>query len=120
MVPGGAPGMGRVAEDRADPAGGVIELTVGSAEHQRLAGTRRHQTQQGTQRRRLAGAVRPEQAGNRSLADREAHVPDGVVGPVSLGQAVDVDDGGDESLPRMVRSGRLYGNLPPPPTRPRV
>ena len=67
--------VGRL-EHRADPQRGPLERRVGLAEDERAAARRRREPEQHPQRRRLAGAVRAEEAGDRARLEREREIVD--------------------------------------------
>ena len=94
VVAARAPGMevGRL-EHGADAVGRPLELGVARVEHERAAAGRHREPEQHAQRRRLAGAVRPEEAGDRARLEREREVADRLDRPELLGERVCEDDG---------------------------
>ena len=72
--------VGRL-EHRADPKRRPLELRVGLAEDERVAARRLREPEQHAQRRRLAGAVRAEEAGDRARLERERQIVDGETTP---------------------------------------
>ena len=78
-------------DQRAHPAHGVGQLAVGAAEHRRRPGGGPGQAEDAAQRRRLARAVRPEEAGDPAGLDGDGEVVDGDAGAVGLRQSVELD-----------------------------
>jgi hypothetical protein len=78
-------------ERRSDAAERRVERTVRTPEDVRLAGRRGGEPQQDAHRRRLARAVRPEEAGHAASRDREAQAVHGEPLPVPLRQVADRD-----------------------------
>ena len=78
-------------EDRADALGRPVELAVRHAEHRRAPGVRVDEPEQRAQRRRLAGAVRAEEAGDRARLDAEAEIVDRLRLAEALAEALDLD-----------------------------
>jgi hypothetical protein len=84
-------------QHRADDTGGD-RVRGGHAEHGRRAAVRIEQAEQDVERRRLAGAVRPEQRDRLAGSDGRVDAADGVHGAVRLRQAPELDSsvrGGD-------------------------
>ena len=92
------PGWKSAASSTAPTLRGGL-LAVAGPEEQRPARGRPDEPEQHPQRRRLAGAVRPEKAGHRAGLQPEGEIVDGEHLPEALGQVVDDDDvvgpGGD-------------------------
>ena len=63
-------------EHGADAVQRPVELAIGAAEDGRAARVRMDEPEHRAQRRRLAGAVRPEEAGDRARLDAEAEPVD--------------------------------------------
>ena len=80
-------------EQGADEAAGVGQVAVAGAAEERRAGCRLDEAEQCPQRGGLAGAVRAEEADDRSALHREADVDDGLVIAVGLREPIDGDDG---------------------------
>jgi len=78
----------QVAEPRPDRD--AVAMAV-EAEDAGAAGARVQEVEQGADRRRLAGAVRPEEGEHLAGFDRDGHVLDASVGAVELGQAIGLD-----------------------------
>ena len=77
MVAPGTAGMEvRRLEHRADPRRRPLQILVAAAENERAAGGRLHEMEQHPQRRRLPGAVRPEEPGHRPALERKRQVVD--------------------------------------------
>ena len=86
------PGVhGAGVQQRAHDRARVGQRRVGPAVHQRRTGGRRHQAGDHPHRRRLAGAVRAEEAGHRAGLQGERHVVDDGPPAVLLGQSADRD-----------------------------
>jgi hypothetical protein len=81
---------GRALDDRAEPRQ-PVRGAGRRAEDGRLAGRRADQPEQHPQRRRLAGAVRAEQAVDLAAAHPQRQVLDRRRGAVALGQAAGLD-----------------------------
>ena len=89
-VRGGPPGVEAAGlEDRADRAARPRERGVALAVEGRRAGAGVHEPQQAAQRRGLARAVRPEEAGDPPRLGGERHVVDRAHAAEALDQAVD-------------------------------
>jgi hypothetical protein len=106
----------RRLEDRPDPSDRVLEVAVPAAEDERLAGVRLGQSQEQPERRRLARAVRAEEAGHRSSREREGHPVDRGDVSVPLRQSA----AADHLLARrgrceLVHADRLASRLRPHP-----
>ena len=87
----------RVLDHRADPAQLAAPRPHVLAEQPRLAAVGVDETDEHPQRRRLAGAVRTEQAADLTGADGEVEVVDREHGAVPLGEVADLDRRGDAS-----------------------
>ena len=91
VVPAGQEGVeARPLDERADPRD---RLTGGTAEYPCRPAGRAHQTHEHAQRRRLAGAVRPQEAEHLAATHRQRQPFDGRPGSIALGEALG-DDGG--------------------------
>ena len=90
---------------RRPSAAGSGELRERRAEDRRVAGRRPGEAEHHAQRRRLARAVRAEEAGDRARADREGQVVDGRHVAVALGQP------GSATIGRRVPAARHGYNL---------
>ena len=90
---GRSPGMkvGRF-EHGADAQRGAVDLRVPLSEHLRRAGRRRRQAEQHAQGRRLARAVRAEEAGDRAGLEPEGKVVDGAQLPELLREPLGDDN----------------------------
>ena len=64
----------RRLEHRADPRRRPFEILVAAAENERAARGRLDEMEQHPQRRRLPGAVRPEEPGHRPTLERKGQV----------------------------------------------
>ena len=80
-------------EQGADEAAGVGQVAVAGGAEERRARRGLDEPEQCAERRRLAGAVRAEEADDRAALHREADVQDGLVIAVGLRELVDGDDG---------------------------
>src|SRR5207253_9086869 len=78
-------------QDGADPTHRVVKLVVAVTKHARPPGCRLSQPEQESQGRRLASAVRTEEAGDGAGLEREREVLDGDELAVALGQQGDRD-----------------------------
>jgi hypothetical protein len=78
-------------EHRPDPTSRALELGETTAEDERLARRRRCESQQQSQRRRLARPVRTEEAGHGARRQRERKLVDGDHVAVALGQRAHTD-----------------------------
>ena len=73
------------------------------AEDQRAPGRRTQQVEQEPDRRRLAGAVGPEEPVDLAFLDGEIHLHDAAVWSVELGELLGLDDGHRAALPMGLR-----------------
>ncbi len=78
-------------EHCADAVERPVELAVGNAEDGRAARVRVHESEHGAERRRLAGPVRPEEAGDRPRLDAEAESRHGLGLAEALAEPFDLD-----------------------------
>src|SRR5207247_1778186 len=94
MIPAGATGMeaGRL-DCSSDTAKRLVELRVPPAPDRGGARRGPHQAEQDAQRRRLPGAVRPQEPGHGSRSNAEAEVVDSDLLAKPLGQPLDLDHG---------------------------
>ncbi len=101
---------GKTRRDRV-PLGDVADLAAGgagrSAEHLDAAGRHRDEAEQGAQQRRLAGAVRSDDADHLSLAHREAEVLEDPMAIALDANPVEADDDGCDGR------CRTHGSDPP-------
>ena len=79
-------------EHRADPQRRPLKLRVRHAEDERASARRLREAEQHAQRRRLPGAVRPEEARDRARFERERQVVDGEDLAEALRQGLANDD----------------------------
>ena len=81
----------RVLEHRADAGARPVERLVAATVEPGAAGVGVQEAEQYPQRRALAGAVRPEEAGDPSLVDLEREVLDRLDAAKALADALDLD-----------------------------
>ena len=92
VVSPGAAGMDLARlEHGADAMERPVELGIGDAEDGRAAGIGMDEPEHRAERRRLAGAVRAEEARDRARLDPEAEPGDRLRLPEALAEAVDLD-----------------------------
>ena len=94
-LPGQPVVEGELARDVADPPvdGDRVGVRLDAEDHRPAAG-RPDQVEQGPDRGRLAGAVRPEEPEHLALLDAQVDVDDPAVGAVGLGELFGLDDRG--------------------------
>ena len=104
----------RVLEHDAHPLAERALAAPGvEAEHRDVAGVARAVALEDLDGRRLARAVRAEQAEDLALLDREGDPADGLLVAVGLAQPADVDRGGHQSSTATTPAGGNAGSGPP-------
>ncbi len=111
VAPGAARVEAGVLEHGADVRARVRQLAVAPAGEGRRAAVAADQLEQHPQRGALAGAVRPQEAGDPARAHGEGHVGDGSHRAEALGEAGDLDSGshGDDGTDGCCARHRAQG-----------